>query len=73
MISRDDHSPGDTGHGQTLRMRMSPHNIPEMSRVEMLADCPIDHPFFVKDKGKCLSLTMRHISLKLKDNLIQKL
>ena len=65
VISRDEHSPaGDTGHGQTLRMRMSPHNIPEMSRVEMLADCPIDHPFFVKDKGKCLSLTitMRQIS-----------
>lgn len=40
------------GHGQVLRMRMSPHNVAEVSRVEMLADCPIDHPFFVKDKGK---------------------
>ena len=36
---------------------MSPHNVPEVSRVEMLADCPIDHPFFVKDKG------MSHLSL----------
>ena len=55
MISREeagDGSPG-AGHGQVLRLRMSPHNVAEVSRVEMLADCPIDHPFFVKDKGKC--------------------
>ena len=49
-INRVDSS---SGHGQVLRLRMSPHNVPEVSRVEMLADCPIDHPFFVKDKGKC--------------------
>merc|ERR1719273_856845 len=36
-----------------LRLRMSPHNVAESSRVEMMADCPIDHPFFVKDKGWC--------------------
>ena len=34
-----------------IRMRLSPHNVPESSRVEMMAECPIDHPFFVKDKG----------------------
>ena len=34
-----------------LRLRLSPHAEPERSRVEMLAECPIDHPFFVKDKG----------------------
>ena len=45
---------GSPGAGQVLRLRMSPHNVAEVSRVEMLADCPIDHPFFVKDKGKCL-------------------
>ena len=33
------------------RLRMCPHNVPESSRVEMMAECPIDHPFFVKDKG----------------------
>ena len=31
---------------------MSPHNVAESSRVEMMAECPIDHPFFVKDKGE---------------------
>jgi len=36
-----------------LRMRLSPHNVAESSRVEMMAECPIDHPFFVKDKGWC--------------------
>ena len=34
------------------RLRMSPHNVAESSRVEMMAECPIDHPFFVKDKGE---------------------
>ena len=37
-----------------IRMRLSPHNVAESSRVEMMAECPIDHPFFVKDKGKKL-------------------
>jgi len=36
-----------------LRLRMSPNNVPELSKVEMLAECPPDHPFFVKDKGWC--------------------
>ena len=49
MISREDDSNQDLK--SVLRLRMSPHNVPEVSRVEMLADCPIDHPFFVKDKG----------------------
>ena len=31
---------------------MSPYNVAESSRVEMMAECPIDHPFFVKDKGE---------------------
>merc|ERR1719273_1970705 len=39
----------------TLRLRMCPHNVPESSRVEMMAECPIDHPFFVKDKGWCFA------------------
>ena len=53
MISREEAGDGSPGAGQVLRLRMSPHNVAEVSRVEMLADCPIDHPFFVKDKGKC--------------------
>merc|ERR1719391_620399 len=36
-----------------LRFRMSPHSVPEISKVEMLAECSLDHPFFVKDKGWC--------------------
>lgn len=36
-----------------LRLRMSPHNVPDISKVEMLAECALDHPFFVKDKGWC--------------------
>ena len=53
---------GSPGAGQVLRLRMSPHNVAEVSRVEMLADCPIDHPFFVKDKGKCLPGHVSHLS-----------
>ena len=55
VISREDDSRLDNNSNQdlksVLRLRMSPHNVPEVSRVEMMADCPIDHPFFVKDKG----------------------
>ena len=54
VISREEVA-ADTNPSQEvktlLRLRMSPHNVPESSRVEMLAECPIDHPFFVKDKG----------------------
>ena len=55
VMSREEAGSGSPGpgHGQVLRLRMSPHNVAEVSRVEMLADCPIDHPFFVKDKGEC--------------------
>jgi hypothetical protein len=42
----------EEGGGGSLLLRMSPHNVPDMSRVDMLAECPLDHPFFVKDKGK---------------------
>jgi len=56
VISREEVG-ADTNPSQEvktlLRLRMSPHNVPESSRVEMLAECPIDHPFFVKDKGWC--------------------
>ena len=43
---------GDEESGSCLLLRLSPHNVPDMSRVDMLAECPLDHPFFVKDKGK---------------------
>lgn len=36
-----------------LRVMMRPHNVPDVSSVEMVAECPLDHPFFVKDKGWC--------------------
>jgi len=56
VISREEVG-ADTNTSQDvktlLRLRMSPNNVPESSRVEMLAECPIDHPFFVKDKGWC--------------------
>jgi hypothetical protein len=41
-----------SGEEESLLMRMTPHNVPDMSRVDMLAECPLDHPFFVKDKGR---------------------
>ena len=42
---------------------MSPHNVPEASRVEMLADCPVDHPFFVKDKGESLLINCTELDM----------
>ena len=56
VIPREEADSGvlSSGHGQVLRLRLAPHNVPEVSKVEMLADCNIDHPFFVKDKGKYL-------------------
>jgi hypothetical protein len=41
-----------SGEEESLLMRMTPNNVPDMSRVDMLAECPLDHPFFVKDKGR---------------------
>jgi len=49
--AREEDKPADAK--TLLRLRMSPHNVAESSRVEMMAECPIDHPFFVKDKGWC--------------------
>ena len=42
---------GESSKGQTvLLLRMGPHRVD--NAPDILADCPIDHPFFVKDKGK---------------------
>ena len=55
---------GDEAGDQVLRLRMSPHNVPEVSRVEMLADCPVDHPFFVKDKGESLHINFTELDIQ---------
>ena len=62
VISREDDSNQDLK--SVLRLRMSPHNVPEVSRVEMLADCPIDHPFFVKDKGESLRINFTELDIQ---------
>ena len=35
-----------------LRLRLAPHRADSNSSTEILADCPLEHPFYVKDKGK---------------------
>ena len=35
-----------------LRLRLAPHRADSNSSTEILADCPLDHPFYVKDKGR---------------------
>ena len=41
---------GESSKGHTvLLLRMGPHRVD--NAPDILADCPIDHPFFVKDKG----------------------
>ena len=34
-----------------LRLRLAPHRADSQNSTEILADCAIDHPFYVKDKG----------------------
>lgn len=57
VISRDSAQEGEqrglSEVNTLLQMRMSPHNVPDHTRVEMLAKAPLDHPYFVKDKGWC--------------------
>jgi len=57
VITRESGQEGEIGGPSEvttlLQLRMSPHNVPDHTRVEMLAKCPLDHPFFVKDKGWC--------------------
>ena len=41
---------GESSKGHTvLLLRMGAHRVD--NAPDILADCPIDHPFFVKDKG----------------------
>ena len=41
---------GESSKAHTvLLLRMGPHRVD--NAPDILADCPIDHPFFVKDKG----------------------
>ena len=35
-----------------LRLRLAPHRADSQNSTEILADCAIDHPFYVKDKGR---------------------
>ena len=45
---------GETSKVHTvLLLRMGPHRVD--NAPDILAECPIDHPFFVKDKGNATS------------------
>jgi hypothetical protein len=53
VISRDAHDDAtskDATPSTLLRLRLAPHRMD--NTPEILADCPVDHPFFIKDKGK---------------------
>ena len=44
---------GETSKVHTvLLLRMGPHRVD--NAPDILAECPIDHPFFVKDKGNII-------------------
>ena len=44
---------GETSKVHTvLLLRMGPHRVD--NAPDILAECPIDHPFFVKDKGNAI-------------------
>ena len=46
------------GHSMiALRLRLAPHRADRENSTEILADCAIDHPFYVKDKGRMTGST----------------
>jgi hypothetical protein len=45
VIPRDVHDDAK----DSLRLRLAPHRMD--NTPDILADCPPEHPFFVKDKG----------------------
>ena len=57
VIGRDAHddsvTPRDATSATLLRLRLSPHRH---DNPDILADCPLDHPFFIKEKGKRASM-----------------
>ena len=53
-----------------LRLRLAPHRADSQNSTEILADCAIDHPFYVKDKGWCSAqpgLSMRKYTIPFVD------